>query len=178
MKSTLNLVLRLVVICVAAGLCLGFTYSVTHPIIERLKVDQSNENYRALIPGAEFRDAGYKGDGAYSKITAVQEAVKGGEVVGWCVDVKAPGYKNDIDLTVGILADGALAGLRIGAHEETAGLGSKITEPAFYGQFAGARPPLELNRYVDGITGATISSTAVLNAANTVYALYNDQLKR
>jgi electron transport complex protein RnfG len=178
MNSTLNLVLRLTVICVVAGLCLGLTYSVTSPVIDQLNLEQANENYRALIPGAEFRDAAYDAIGAYSKITSVKEAVKAGEVAGWCVNIKAPGYKSDIDLTVGILADGALAGLRIGTHEETAGLGSKITEPGFYEQFAGSRPPLTLNQDIDAITGATISSTAVLDAVNTVHSLYTEQLKK
>ncbi|MDR1204356.1 MAG: FMN-binding protein [Peptococcaceae bacterium] len=178
MNSTLNLVLKLVVICVVAGFCLGLTYSVTDPIIEQLQIDQANENYRALIPGADFRDAVYDGAGIYSRITSVQEAFKGDEIAGWCVNIKATGYKGDINLIVGVLADGALAGIRVGAHEETAGLGSKIAEPAFYEQFANSQPPLTLNQHIDAVTGATISSNAVLNAANTVHALYEDQLSR
>jgi electron transport complex protein RnfG len=178
MNSTLNLVLKLVVICVAAGFCLGLTYSVTDPIIEQLQIDQANENYRALIPGADFKDAVYDDGGIYSRITSVKEAFQGDETVGWCVGIKAAGYKGDISLIIGVLADGALAGIRVGAHEETAGLGSKIAEPAFYEQFASARPPLTLNQDIDAITGATISSTAVLNAANTVYDLYEEQLSQ
>ncbi|MDR1365177.1 MAG: FMN-binding protein, partial [Holosporales bacterium] len=77
-----------------------------------------------------------------------------------------------------ILADGSIAGLRVGAHEETAGLGSKITDASFYEQFTNAHPPLVLKQDIDAITGATISSTAVLNAVNTVYSLYGEQLKK
>jgi electron transport complex protein RnfG len=178
MSNTLNLVLRLLVICVVAGLCLGLTYSVTDPVITQLQIDQANENYRALIPGAEFQDAAYDAGGIYSKVTLVKEAVIEGETAGWCVNIKAPGYKGDIDLTIGVLADGTLAGLRVGAHEETAGLGSKVSDPAFYEQFTNAQPPLALKQDIDGITGATISSSAVLNAANTVHSLYSEQLKK
>lgn len=178
MNSTLNLVLKLLVICVVAGFCLGLTYSVTEPVIEQLQIDQANENYRALIPGADFRDAVYDGGGAYSRITSVKEAFKGDEIAGWCVDIKAVGYKGDISLIIGVLPDGALAGIRVGTHEETAGLGAKIADPAFYEQFANARPPLTLNQHIDAITGATISSTGVLNAANTAHDLYEEQLSR
>jgi electron transport complex protein RnfG len=187
MTGTFKLVVRLTLICIIAGLCLGATYNITSPAIARLDREQAEQAYREMLPEADsFEDVAYDAGGDYAKVTAVKAAVKGSEVVGWCVNIKSPGYKSDIALILGIRPDGTLAGLRVGANEETAGLGSKIAEDDFYLQFAEATPQLTISKSeqddgdpstINAISGATISSRAVMNAANIVYRLYEDQLK-
>jgi len=50
--------------------------------------------------------------------------------------------------------------------KETEGLGAKAKEPAFTDQFQGKQPPLTLGQDVEGISGATITSSAVVEGTN------------
>lgn len=54
-------------------------------------------------------------------------ARQGSEVVAAILPVTAPdGYSGEIDLIVGINADGSVAGVRVLTHKETPGLGDKV----------------------------------------------------
>ena len=54
-------------------------------------------------------------------------ARKGEEVVAAIIPVTAPdGYTGDIELIVGVNADGSIAGVRALSHRETPGLGDKV----------------------------------------------------
>jgi len=71
-------------------------------------------------------------------------------------------------MLVGINKDYAIRDVAILSHTETPGLGSKITEEAFTGQFIGLETgDVALSKdggRIDAITGATISSRAVTEA--------------
>ena len=59
-------------------------------------------------------------------------------------------------------------------NSETPGLGQKVTEDAFSGQFAG-RDAVELTiDDVDAVTGATISSKAAVSAIDLAIAAYRE----
>jgi Na+-transporting NADH:ubiquinone oxidoreductase subunit C len=85
------------------------------------------------------------------------------------------GLWGKIDAMVGFRADGTLAGLAFTAQNETPGLGARIEEAWFLGQFKGKRPPLELvpegtrsqePAQIDAVTGASITSRAVRDIVN------------
>ena len=65
---------------------------------------------------------------------------------------------------------GALQSVKIGNDRfaETPGLGAKALEPAFAEQFVGKVPPLKIED-IDAITGATITTQAVIDGINTAY---------
>lgn len=83
------------------------------------------------------------------------------------------GYNGDIRLLLAISNDGRLLGLRILAHGETPGLGDAIARPDWQSQFLGnaldasPHPAWRLrgdDGRIDALTGATISSQALLGA--------------
>jgi electron transport complex protein RnfG len=102
-----------------------------------------------------------EGSGQY---TILKDSV----VIGQARMLQAGGYGGAIDILVGIEPDGRLRGIRIISQQETPGLGAKISESAFLDQFVGvAVSELNLRRdggSIDAITGATISSRAVVQA--------------
>ena len=71
-------------------------------------------------------------------------------------------------MVVGLDTGFALRGIRVGGSDfkETEGLGSRAKEPAFTDQFQGKIPPLRLGQEIDGISGATITSSAVVEGVN------------
>jgi len=85
--------------------------------------------------------------------------------VGYAFMTDGKGYGGKIGILVGLETNRALRGIRVISHQETPGLGAKITDTDFLDQFVGLVPAqLALARdggAVDAITGATISSRAV-----------------
>ena len=85
--------------------------------------------------------------------------------VGYAFMTNGKGYGGKIGILVGLETNRALRGIRVISHQETPGLGAKITDIGFLDQFVGLVPAqLALARdggAVDAITGATISSRAV-----------------
>ena len=106
----------------------------------------------------------YRLDQASHRYTVVE----GGEIIGHALTVQATGYGGVIDLLVGIEPDRSLRGIRVVSQQETPGLGAKIVEPSFVDQFVGLsadRIALRMDGgAIDAITGATISSSAVVEA--------------
>ena len=103
-------------------------------------------------------------------------ARRGGKVVAAIIPVTAPdGYTGDIELIVGVNADGTVAGVRALAHRETPGLGDKVDIKksdwvlGFNGRSLENPPPsgwaVKKDRGVfDQFTGATITPRAVVAA--------------
>ena len=96
--------------------------------------------------------------------------LRGGETLGYTAKQTVQGYAGPIELIVGIRTDATLAGIHVGGKEfkETEGLGAKAKEPEFTDQFVGKKVPLTLGSDVDGITGATVTSKAIVEGVNAV----------
>lgn len=88
------------------------------------------------------------------------------------------GYGGYIEILVGFQMDGTISGYRVITHNETIGLGSKISEEKFSEQFKHLHP----NRInfkidkdggdIDAVSSATISSRAVVDAISSAYKGY------
>lgn len=170
MNQLVKFGLILGVICLAATLVLAATYQVTKPKIEEMMKKEEDSALRVIMPGADSFSA-KSGDGI-----EYFEASKAGVPIGYCIRTTASGYNGFIRIIVGIDMNGVVKGVRVLEHQETPGLGAKITEvrqgeksPWFLRQFVGldART-IELKKNVDAITGATISSAAVTDAVRDV----------
>ena len=75
-----------------------------------------------LPVGPEVAALGLRGD------KRIYLARKGNKAVAAIIPVTARnGYSGDIDLIVGVNADGSIAGVRALAHKETPGLGDKVS---------------------------------------------------
>ena len=98
----------------------------------------------------------------------------------WVFDVGATGYHGDVELMVGIAADGTVAGIQIVAEDETDGIGTNALTEEYFGTFAGmpAAGALTLEdagsdqTHVDGVSGATFTSNAVVGCLNIAFEAY------
>ena len=86
----------------------------------------------------------------------------------------AAGYNGDITVSAVVNDDGIIAYLTVDASGETEGLGQKVMEPAFLTQFLGKSLPVTLGKDVDGVSGATITSQAVVDALNLLDTEYGN----
>ncbi|MBR3874875.1 MAG: FMN-binding protein [Clostridia bacterium] len=106
--------------------------------------------------------------------------LRGGEPLGYAVKQTVQGYGGPIELIVGLRPDGTLAGIHVGGADfnETEGLGAKAKEASFTDQFIGKPVPLTLGQDIDGIAGATVTSTAIIDGVNAAAAQMKPYLKQ
>jgi electron transport complex protein RnfG len=118
-------------------------------------------------------------------INEVVEAKANGETIGYVVTTTtSEGYGGEIQISVGILKDGTVNGVAILTIGETAGLGMKATDEAFYGQYAGknveffsvTKAGASADNEIDALSGATITSNAMTKAVNSAVVYYKHAL--
>jgi len=91
-----------------------------------------------------------------------------GGIIGYAVQQTTQGYGGPIELIVAFQPDYTLGGIHVGgeAFNETENLGGKARDEAFTGQFKGAHLPVKLGENIDSISGATVTSQAVVDGVN------------
>ncbi|MBQ6374099.1 MAG: FMN-binding protein, partial [Clostridia bacterium] len=81
------------------------------------------------------------------------------------------GFGGDVTVTIGKAADGTIEYLSIDTPAETDGLGKLCSEKAFTSQFIGKAGPFTYGEDgIEAVSGATFTSTAAINAINTIMA--------
>ena len=184
-------VIALTVIALLAGLALSGVYSMTKDTIDEQKNAAAAAAYKTVLPGAEnFESAASKVElldgevyGSGFGRVYINDAQIGkdadGKVVGWAVSVTSgDGYDGNVTLSLGVSADGKINGISFTELHETPGKGMLCGEPEFMNQFAGKDAGgLTLGTDIDGITGVTRTSRAVVNAVNAGLDFINTQLR-
>ena len=85
------------------------------------------------------------------------------------LEAEADGFGSKVKVTVTLDADGAITDITIDASGETAGFGQRTMEDEdFLAQFIGKKLPLTLGEDVDALSGATLTSTAIVEALNSL----------
>ncbi len=147
-----------------SGYLLAQVYKTTKPKIEEIKKIEGEKLNKEIFPeGEKFEEKEIKG------IKYISVLNSNGEEIGKIFEIKTMGYGGYIYLKVGIDNDKKIKGLKIIEHNETPGLGAKITTANFLNQFIGkTKEEIYLKKdktdgKIDAITGATISSRAVVD---------------
>ena len=78
------------------------------------------------------------------------------------------GWEDTVEVEVTVDANYVITALRVDASSQTAGLGQKCEEEAFTSQFIGKKVPLTLGVDIDAVTGATVTSQAIVDAVNVL----------
>ncbi len=85
------------------------------------------------------------------------------------LEAEADGFTSKVKVTVTLDAEGAITEITVDASGETAGFGQRTMEDEdFLAQFIGKKLPLTLGEDVDALSGATITSTAIVDALNSL----------
>lgn len=160
MKFILKLALILLLItAVVAGL-LGFVNMLTADKIAENTAKKANEAMQIVLPAPSYE----KLEVSYEGVTEAYKAEN-----GYVVRLNANGFGGAIDMMVGVDLNGAVTGISVISHAETASLGAECTRPDWQSQFVGAVGGLQVTKdggTVDALTGATVTSRAVTQAVN------------
>lgn len=190
-SNALKPALTLCAITLIAGVALSGVYTLTKDTIAAQELAASMASFQEVCPDAEtfayddnltsVIDAlGGEVYGTDFGKSYINEAVVGtdasGNVVGYVVSVtNGEGFDGTITISVGFQEDGTINGISFTELHETAGMGMRCDEDSFKSQFAGKNVSrFTLNKSggassdeeINSISGATISSSAVVNAIN------------
>ncbi len=176
-----NMVSVMLAVTGSAALVLGVVYKLTMGPIQKAK---DNKELAAVskVVSADFDN------NPFEEKTLIGEDQlelyplrKDGKITAIAVKT----YSNNafggrIVLMVGFGLDGTISGYEVLESKETPGLGTKVEEEKFVGQFIGLRPGKHNIRVkkdggeIDAVTSATISSRAVSEAISKAYQAYSN----
>lgn len=157
----------LMLVSIVMSFAIAGVYSVTKDTIEAAALAAQAAARSAVMEGAASMEElplpeGAPVDYAYE---AYDEA---GNVMGYVSKITVVGFGGEIEVTVGMDTAGAITAISVGGSDfsETSGLGAKTREAAFTDQFKGMSGMLVLKQNIDSVTGASISSGAVVSGVN------------
>jgi len=179
MKSTAKIIIVLTLITVISGAVLAVLDAYTKPRIDAYKNKIRNEAVSEVLPKNVKIKIVSKNDQTYYKAT------KNNEIVGYAFQISGGGYQSELVLMVGVTADfSKIIAAKILSQIETPGMGTKIeNDPSnkehptwFMDQFKDLKinPAITYvkntkpskDTEVQAITGATISSAAIVDILN------------
>ena len=190
-KYIIELTVKLFVTCLIVAGLLGGVNAITKDKIaainwentvaamQAVAADPENTTYNETpLENTEAMTAA--ADAAGGTLGAIYEAQVNGAAAGYAVTVSASGSQGTIEMMVGVSAEGAVTGVSVVSHSETAGIGTKVigNEPTASGvgvldQFVGksaADGTLTVGSNVDAITGATVSTRGITTGVNAALA--------
>ncbi|MCI8589628.1 MAG: RnfABCDGE type electron transport complex subunit G [Clostridiales bacterium] len=152
----------LLITAIIAGLLAGVNL-ITQDKIEENQQNQINDLISALYEGQVEKETveGTFGD----TVKTVYRVFTDGNAAGYCFHVESIGYGGVMGLMVGFDTQGKVCGVKILEIHETAGLGSRVDDEAYLTQYTGMAQT-KSSEEIDVLTGATISSKAVLQGMN------------
>jgi len=194
--SSLRLVLTLAIAGLISGIAIIGIYESTLPTITANKARELREAVFKVLPGvSQMQQLVYR-DGrliATEDLQKDEEAVYGGydddgDFVGYAIPGAGPGFQDTIGLLYGYTPDKNLVlGMEVLESRETPGLGDKIYKDAeFVDAFSALSVEPEIvavkkgtkarPNEIDAITGATISSKAVVRIINETHTEWSERL--
>ncbi len=169
MKFLLTVTGKLLLICaITAVLLAGVNALTAEKIADNIRAEKAAA-IQAIFPEATANE---EVSHSLEGIGSVNRVLSGDNLIGCAINVVPLGFGGELDIMVGINADGSIAGIEIISHSETPGLGSRASEKSYLDRYTGLSGELLLNVDVDAITGVTVSSTAVLNGVNDALDAY------
>lgn len=181
-KEIFKPALILCLICAVMTGALAYVNGITEGIIAENERLVEQENLSRVLGGADSFSEPIKADDlkneGYSvsdRIEKVYKAQKDGDTVGYVVAVLSRGYGGDMKILVGIDKEQKITGIILTSHNETPGLGDKVTFSDFTDQYKGGFPEEEFfvvkretraDSEIQAVTAATKSSRAVTTGVN------------
>ena len=188
-------VIALAIIALAAGLALSGVFSMTKDTIDQQQRAKAAAAYQEVLPEAkdftylDEKTAKYDGQvygNSFGRVY-VNEAVEGrtssGELAGYAISVtSSEAYDGNLTVIVGVSPDGTVTSVSYTELHETPGKGMLCADDSFKGQFSGKNvTAFELggagDAKIDGVSGATVTSKATVNAVNAALDFYHNVIE-
>lgn len=164
----------LIIAAISAGALAGAN-AMTKGVIAQNNINAANAARKEVLPTAVRFD---------DKLAVEKEDLKfipgldsSDNKVGYVVVVNQGGYGGNINFSLGIDLDGKITGLRIMNHQETPGLGAKITGMDWQNLWVGRDKDYTFNKSVDAFAGATVSPSCVHTGIQRALSIFAEVTK-
>ncbi len=164
MNKIFRLVITLFLITAVVAAALACVNAITKDAIAANQEKKTQDALAVVLPDAgNLQKVELTGDTGI-----VSEVYSDGE--SYAVKVLPGGFDGEITMMVGI-SQGKVTGISVISHTETPGLGAVAAAQnakgeAFRGQFVGQEGTLAVGDQIDAMSGATITSNAVVTGVN------------
>jgi electron transport complex protein RnfG len=182
MKSMLRYGIILGLIClVATGLLSAVNFFTKTRIAAEAQKEIESSLKEVLPLARNFEPIKFQNETIYYKGFTQDNSLAGVAFIA-----RGKGYSSVIETMVGMKLDGTIVAIKVLSHNETPGLGARISEIrdniSIFDLFKGKRPDVSLKPWfqeqffnkkyselegISAITGATISSRAIINSIKT-----------
>lgn len=176
------------------GLLIAVTNAGLSPRIIQNKINKRNKLVTGLLPDAKnFVSVDSEIiiesiDGKESNVEVFKATGETGECVGWSFNASGSGFADKIELVVAVDANfEKIAGFDVLSSNETPGFGDQIKKDDFRNQFKGAPAealklisvgePTEIDAQIVAISGATVSSEAVIEIVSNSVTQIKEQIR-
>lgn len=162
--ETLRIALILMLICAVIAGVVSFVNQLT---LEKIEENLEADRREAIVSIFNSEHVAYEAlNTVPDEVEAVYVVQERDALLGYCVNLNTGGFGGDINLMIGVSAAGKIIGVSIVSMSETPGLGTKVDNSTYLSQYVGQGSDLTLGMEIDGISGATVSSKAVLAGVN------------
>jgi len=172
MRNTARMISVLTIVGFISGLTLVAVYKYANPLIINNQKEEMKEAIFKIFPDGKSYDEKTMG-----KDNVFEVKDQNGKLLGYAFLAEGNGYQGAIKMLAGIQSDmNTLVGIEILDSQETPGLGQEITSDKFRSQFKGLKASPDITyvknqkpsnpNEIEAITGATISSRAVVTILN------------
>lgn len=167
-KENIQPTLVLVLICLVMTFLLAYVNGVTSPIIQANAEKAANANRAILLPEADnFTAVDEKDLVVMSEGQVwVEDCYTADNGCGMVMTVKTKSFGGILTEMIGIDSEGKITGVKVTAHGDTKGLGTKAHDPAYLSQYIGLSTldnalNIKQDSSVSHVSGASISSNGV-----------------
>ena len=172
MRNTIKMIVVLTAIGLISGATLVFMYKYANPLILNNQKNEIRQAIFKIFPEAKNYEKKGQGENIF-----FETKDKNGKLLGYAFIAEGNGYQGTIKLMAGMKTDlETMVGIEVLESQETPGLGQEITTEKFESQFKGLKASPEITyvknkkptkpNEIEAITGATISSRAVVSILN------------
>ncbi|UCC97494.1 MAG: FMN-binding protein [Phycisphaerales bacterium] len=176
------------------GLLIAVTSAGLSPRIEQNKINKRNRLVGALLPEARnfvALDTALEivsVSGRKEKVEVFRAESEAAECVGWSFNAAGPGFADKIELVVAVDSKfEKIAGFDVLSSNETPGFGDQIKYDYYRNQYKGAPAgelelvsigePEDIDSKIVAITGATVSSEAVVEIISNSVTQVKEQMQ-
>jgi electron transport complex protein RnfG len=178
-KEYIAPVVVLVCICVCVTAALAIVYGMTKPVIDTNSKAAADATRGELLPTAEAKFVAFDGDiiKDFEKDgVRVDEVFVAENKSGMVCTCASKSFGGELTMMVGIDNQGKVTGVKVTAHSDTPGLGTKDFEDSYLKQYKGLEELNATSVKDDGqikfISGASVSGSAVHYGVYAALAQY------
>lgn len=135
MKKNIKYAFILLAICAVSSFALGFTNSITEPVIIQQDIDNKNKALQAVSNGWEIGEQKDVKDETF--VTYYIPLSDQSKVAGYILGLKTSGYGGEMILAASYSTEGEMLFAQMLTNSETPGLGKKAEMPGYMNKFKG-----------------------------------------